>query len=109
APGGLAGSLAALVMGGSLAGYVVLSRILRGEHLAASLFYTAVGAILPMSLIVWIVWTPVAASSLVPALLTGALSLLILGAFDMALDRARVAFVAPLIPLVLFWEVGLSS
>jgi drug/metabolite transporter (DMT)-like permease len=107
--GNLLGTAAALVMGGSFAAYVVLSRVLRHEKLGSSLLYTAVGAVAPMSLLVWMVWTPMVLSALVPALLTGALSLLILGAFDLALEVSEVAFVAPLIPLVLMWEVGMAS
>ncbi|HLV27277.1 MAG TPA: hypothetical protein VKZ41_13290, partial [Gemmatimonadales bacterium] len=80
------------------------SRVLREEKLIASLFYTAVGALLPMSLFVWPVWTPVTGADIVPALITGLLSLLILGAFDLATEAAPVSAVAPLIPLVLVWE-----
>jgi drug/metabolite transporter (DMT)-like permease len=108
-PGGVAGTAAALLMGGSFAAYVVLSRVLREEKLIASLFYTAVGALLPMSLFVWPVWTPVTGADIVPALITGLLSLLILGAFDLATEAAPVSAVAPLIPLVLVWEMLLGA
>jgi len=107
-PGNLAGTAAALLMGGSFAGYVVLSRVLRREELIASLFYTAVGALLPIGYFAWRVWTPVAAADVVPAILTGLLSLLILGAFDKAVDAAPVTVVAPVIPMVLLWELGLK-
>jgi drug/metabolite transporter (DMT)-like permease len=109
APGGLLGTAAALVMGGSLAAYLILSRMLRHESLASSLLYTAIGAVVPMSLLVWLVWKPLAFSAFVPALLTGALSLLILGAFDLALDASELSFVAPMLPLVMVWEVALKA
>ena len=76
-------------MGGSAAAYMVLSRLLRDESLPASLFYTAIGAGVPTGLIVWRVWTPVIASEVLAILIIGALSLLILGAFDLSLNRGR--------------------
>ena len=108
-PGGVAGTAAALLMGGSFAGYVVLSRVLRTEKLSASLFYTAIGALVPMCLFVWKVWTPVLATDIVPALITGLISVMVLGAFDLAAESAPVAEFAPLIPLVLVWELLLGS
>jgi len=107
APGNLVGTAGAVLMGGSFAGYVVLSRVLRQEPLIASLFYTAVGALLPMVYFAWRVWTPVSGAEIVPAFVTGLLSLLILGAFDKAVDAAPVTAVAPIIPMVLLWEFGL--
>lgn len=107
-PGSGAGTAAALLMGGSFAGYVVLSRVLREEKLAASLFYTAVGALAPMSLFVWQVWTPLVVADIVPALITGVLSVLILGAFDLAAESAPVAAFAPLTPLAIVWELLLG-
>jgi len=107
-PGSPAGTAGAVLMGASFAGYVVLSRVLRREHLIASLFYTAVGALLPMAYFAWRVWTPVTAAEIIPAFITGLLSLLILGAFDKATDAAPVTIVAPIIPMVLLWEFGLK-
>ena len=106
-PGNLPGTAASLLMGASFAGYIVLSRVLRDEKLFASLFYTAVGALLPMCLFVWQVWTPVTAADIVPTLVTGVLSLFILGTFDVAVDAAPVTVVAPIISLALVWELVL--
>src|SRR5690606_23942588 len=108
-PMSLAGTAAAVLMGASFAGYVVLSRLLREEKLFPSLFYTAVGALLPMSYFAWQVWTPITSSDVVPILITGLLSLLILGAFDLAAEAAPISTIAPIIPLVLVWEPLLAA
>lgn len=99
-PGGAIGSLLALVMAGTFAGYLVLSRVLRAEPLGASLLYTGVGALLPTLLVVWRVWTPVAPADWAPALAVGALSLVILSLFDLSLEAAPASAVVPLLALV---------
>jgi drug/metabolite transporter (DMT)-like permease len=83
--------------------------MLREEGLTASLLYTGLGAIVPMSLVVGRVWTPLTMSDVVPAFLTGLLSLAILGCFDLALDLGPVWWVAPFLPAVLIWEVLLAG
>lgn len=103
-PGGVPGTFWAFVMGGSFAGYVVLSRMLRDESLSASLLYTAVGALAPMALVVWKVWTPLTMTDIVAAIVTGLLSIGVLACFDLATEAGPVWMVAPLIPLVLIWE-----
>src|SRR5690606_38605783 len=84
-----------------------LSRILRHESLNASLLYTALGALVPVALVVGRVWTPLSVADVIPAFLTGLLSIAILGCFDVALEDGPVWMVAPLVPLVLIWETAL--
>jgi drug/metabolite transporter (DMT)-like permease len=107
-PGGLEGTLLAMVMSGSFAGYVVLSRELRGERLAASLFYTAVGALAPMLPFIARAWTPVTTADVVPALFTGLLSLVILGILDAVAEAGPVWRIAVILPIVPLWESVLS-
>lgn len=107
--GGLEGTTFALLMGGSFAGYVVLSRALRGESLAASLLYTAIGAVAPMALLSWRSWTPVQAADLVPALITGALSLLILGILDLVAEANPAWRIAVVLPIVVVWELLVAA
>lgn len=109
APGGLLVSLFALVMGGSFAAYLVLSRVLRGEPLMTSLIYTAVGALLPMLLIVWRVWTPVSTDHFATAAVTGLLGVGILAFLDLAAATEPVWKSAILLPLVVVWEIGLAT
>lgn len=106
--GGLEGTAFALLMGGSFGGYVLLSRVLRGETLAASLFYTAVGALTPMLPFVWAVFRPVAWADVLPALVTGLLSLLILGILDSVAETEPVWRTAVVLPLVVLWELVVS-
>lgn len=107
-PATLLSTLFALVMGGSFAGYLILSRRLRGESLAASLFYTAVGALTPMLLLVWRVWTPVAPGDLIAIALTGLLGIGILAFLDLVADEEPVWKSAVFLPQVVVWEVLLS-
>lgn len=102
--GSLVGSVLALGMASTFAAYVVLSRILRDEPLSASLFYTAVGAIVPTAAVVWKVWTPMFPGEYLPAVAVGALSIAILAVIDLSLERAPVAALAPLLTLIPIWE-----
>jgi drug/metabolite transporter (DMT)-like permease len=102
------GTLFGVAMGGTVAGYMVLSRVLRDESLPASLFYTAVGAGLPTALLVWRVWTPVLASEILTIAMVGALSLLILSAFDLSLEAGPVSLAVPMLALVPAWEALLA-
>lgn len=102
--GSLVGTLIAFGMAGTFAAYIVLSRILREERLEASLFYTAVGAIIPTAALVWRVWTPLTPGEVVPALAVGAFSIAILAAIDLSLEAAAVSVVAPMLGLVSIWE-----
>lgn len=99
------GSMFAAVMGLSFAGYLILSRILKHESLPASLLYTALGALAPMAVPAMLVWTPVQPNDLIPALLTGALSILILGAFDVALSFGSLWTVGGMLSLVMITEL----
>ena len=104
--GGLIGTVIALGMASSFAAYVVLSRILRDEALGASLFYTALGAIVPAALVVWFVWTPLVAADYLPVVAVGALSIIILGTLDLSMEAAPAAVTIPLLSLVPIWETG---
>lgn len=104
AGGSVTGTVLALGMAATFAAYMVLSRVLRDEPLSASLFYTAVGAIVPTALVVWRVWTPLAVSDYLPVLAVGAFSIVILSLLDLALEAAPVALTVPLLSLVPIWE-----
>lgn len=108
-PSHFLGTLIAMAMGGSIAGYLALSRMLRDESLATSLIYTALGAILPTSLLVWKVWTPIVAADVLPTLVVGVLSVAILGAMDRAVEIDAVATTTPLLALVPVLELGVLS
>jgi drug/metabolite transporter (DMT)-like permease len=95
-----------LGMGASMAGYMILTRVLREEPLATSLFYTAVGALLPTAAVVWRVWQPIGAPELLIMLVMGVFSVLILGAFDLALEAGRVGLVVPVLAIVPVWEAA---
>lgn len=107
--GGLEGTAFAFLMGGSFAGYVVLSRALHGESLAASLLFTAIGAVAPMTLLSWHLWTPVQAADLIPALFTGVLSLLILGILDLVAEKNPAWRIAVVLPIVVVWELLVAA
>lgn len=106
--GSLVGTAISFGMAGTFAAYIVLSRILREERLEASLFYTAVGALIPTAAVVWRVWTPLEAGEVVPALAVGAFSIAILAMLDLSLEAATVAAVAPMLGLVSIWETLLG-
>jgi drug/metabolite transporter (DMT)-like permease len=91
------------------AGYVVLSRVLRDEALETSLFYTAVGALVPTLVLAAPAWVSPTAVDLLPVVGLGALSLLILGSIDLSLERAGLASVAPWLIAVPALEVVAST
>lgn len=101
---GPVGTFFGITMAGSVAGYMVLTRVLRDESIPSSLFYTALGAGVPTAMIVWRVWTPVPASELLTILVVGALSLLILTAFDLSIEAGPVSLAVPVLALVPAWE-----
>lgn len=106
--GSLVGTAISFGMAGTFAAYIVLSRVLREERLEASLFYTAVGALIPTAAVVWRVWTPLEAGEVLPALAVGAFSIAILAVLDLSLEAATVAAVAPMLGLVSIWETLLA-
>lgn len=98
-----------IAMGGTVAGYMILSRMLRDEALPASLFYTAIGAGVPTAALVWRFWTPVLPSEVLTILVVGMLSVLILAAFDTVLEWAPVALAVPALGLVPIWEATMGA
>jgi len=103
------GVLLTLGAAASFAAYLALSRVLREEHLPASLLHTALGAIVPAGIIASIEWTPLLPGDFVPMLVTGLFSLLLLGGFDLALDAATLSVVAPALALVPLVESTLTT
>ena len=99
----------ALLMAVSFALYVVLTRMLRHETLSANLFYTAVGALLPLSLYVPRIWVMPSAHDAVILFGIGAVGLAALMALDRALERTEssmsAAFVTAQVPaaLLMLW------
>lgn len=90
-------------------GYVVLSRLLREEDLGTSLFYTAVGALVPTLFLAAPVWVSLTTADLLPALGLGGLSLLILGSIDLSLERSTLSRVAPWLVAVPALEVVVGA
>lgn len=107
--GDVAATLLALVMAGTFAGYLLASRALAGESMAASLFYTALGALLPTTLLVVAAWRPLVPSDVLPALGLGVASLAFLFALDRAIERAPAVTVAPALVVVVIWEAVLRG
>lgn len=107
--GGAASTALALGMAATFAGYLLLSRVLREEPLTASLFYTGVGAVLPTTFLLGGHWTPLGVQDVVRVLALGAASLLFLACLDLALERARLLLVAPLLYGVLVFETALKT
>lgn len=107
--GGAPSGVLALAMAGTFAGYLLLTRALKDEPLAVSLFYTAAGAALPMTLLVHRFWTPVAASDVGLVFGLGAASILFLACLDRALEGAPLSPLSPLLYAVLVFQeaVGL--
>jgi drug/metabolite transporter (DMT)-like permease len=89
-PTGL-GLLWPLLMAGSFALYVVLTRTLRHEALAANLFYTAIGVILPLSLYVPRIWVTPSVHDAVILFGIGALGFVSLLLLDRAVERTDVS------------------
>jgi drug/metabolite transporter (DMT)-like permease len=102
--GSLIGTVLALAMGATVAGYIVLSRVLRDEPLTASLFYTALGAFIPTCLMVWRVWTPFTTAVIVPAAAIGVISVGLLSFMDLAFEAAPASMVVPVMTLIPAWE-----
>ncbi len=107
--GSILGTGAALLMAACLAAYLVLSRLLRHDGLRAGLVYTALGALLPMSVIAWRVWTPISITDLLPALILGFLSIATLACLDLASAAGPLWIVAPVMPLVNVWQLGFTN
>jgi drug/metabolite transporter (DMT)-like permease len=87
--------LPGLLVAATFAGYVLITRMLRGESLTASLFYTALGALIPLTVAQPFVWTPLQPSDVVGMLGIGGLGLLVLAFLDRALEHADAGFIAP--------------
>lgn len=100
-PGGL--------MAASFAGYLLLSRVLRDEPLSTSLFYTGVGALMPLCLLLPWIWTPLRLTDAWAVLALGAASVLFLASLDRASGLAESSFIAPLLYLVLPFEAALTA
>lgn len=83
-----------LVMAGSFALYVVLTRELRSEPLSANMFFTAVGVIIPLSFYVPRVWMTPTPHDAIILLGIGAVGFLALVALDRAAERAPVSMTA---------------
>jgi drug/metabolite transporter (DMT)-like permease len=74
--------------------YVVLTRDLRREALAANLFYTAVGVFIPLSVYVPRIWVTPSLHDAVILFGIGALGFVALLTLDRASDRAPVSTIA---------------
>lgn len=83
-----------LLMAGSFALYVVLTRQLRSEPLSANMFYTAVGVIIPLSVYVPRVWVTPTPHDAIILFGIGAVGFLALAALDRAAERAPVSMTA---------------
>ena len=97
--------LCALLMAGSFALYVVLTRTLRDDAQSANLFYTALGVFVPLSLYVPRIWVTPSAHDVVILFGIGAVGLAALIALDRSVKRAEsslsAAFVTGQVPAAL--------
>lgn len=83
-----------LLMATTFATYIVVSRELRDEPLSASLAYTALGALLPLTIVIPRIWTPLVAADIPAMLGLGIASLLFLGCIDRATELADAGALA---------------
>jgi len=97
----------------SFAVYVLLSRHLRGEPAATSLFYTALIPLVGMAPITIAVWHPIQSAEVWKIVAIGITGLMSLYSLDRAMEILSPAFVAPLLygavisePLVEFLRSG---
>jgi drug/metabolite transporter (DMT)-like permease len=92
----------------AFAAYVILSRALRGETLISSLTYTGLGAF--CGVVPWMLaeWRPVRTDDLVTIGAIAGAGLLFLAWLDRALEAAPVRRIAPLLYMVVFWEVAIE-
>lgn len=99
----------ALMAGAAFAAYVILSRVLRGETLLSSLTYTGLGAF--CGVVPWMLaeWRPINTADLVTIAAIAGAGLLFLAWLDLALETTPVRRIAPLLYMVLFWEVAIES
>jgi drug/metabolite transporter (DMT)-like permease len=101
-----AGTLLAIGMAVFFALYLVLSRRLRAENIWASLFYTALGVWVPLSLGLPFFWQAPTLGDVAWMSVIGVLGLVVLFALDRAVDLMQASRVAPFIfmlPITLGW------
>jgi drug/metabolite transporter (DMT)-like permease len=89
----------AILMGGSFALYVVMTRSLRHELLGTNLFYTAAGVFVGLSLYVPRVWVAPGAHDMVVLVSLGAMGFVALLALDRAVEGADLSTTVPFLYL----------
>lgn len=86
--------------------YLLLSRLLRDEPLLPSLFYTAVGVLIPLSLRLPNFWQPLHWRGALLMALIGLLGLLLLACLDKVLELSEIGAVTP---FLLATPIGLAG
>ena len=89
------GTVYGILMGGSFALYVVMTRSLRHELLRTNLFYTAAGVFLALSLYAPRVWVTPGAHDMVVLVGIGAMGFVALLALDRAVEGADLSTTVP--------------
>jgi drug/metabolite transporter (DMT)-like permease len=98
----------ALIAALAFAVYITLSRSLRDEPLATSLFYTGLTVLICSAPFVALSWQPIETRDLAAITGIGAFGLLALYCVDRALQLAPASFVAPFLYGAVAWEVALQ-
>jgi drug/metabolite transporter (DMT)-like permease len=100
------GGLFAFGMAACFALYLVLARSLSAESIPSKLLYTALGVWLALCVFVPGLWVRPTPRALLAWIGIGGAGLLLLWAFDRALELAPVSLVAPLVLSQTIWHVG---
>lgn len=101
------GILLSLAMGLSFSLYLVMTRILRHEATLTSLFYTAAGVLVPLSLQMPAVWRPLDLHGALLMALIGLLGFGLLWLLDKTFEISSAAVVAPFLYSQMFWMIVL--
>jgi drug/metabolite transporter (DMT)-like permease len=106
--GSIRGVLCALIAGGALAIYIVMTRNLRDERLRTNLFYTAAGTFAALSLYVPQVWLTPTWHDLAVFSGIGVVGLVVLSALDLAVESAAFWVTAPFMLLEVVFNAIIS-
>lgn len=107
--GGPGGTLAALLTSVPVAGYFVVTRLLQREQISASLFYTALGAVIPVTLVLPEVPVPAYTTQWVLVFALGLTGLFLLVGLDRAFEQVEVGRVVPVLYGVVLVEAILMD
>ena len=101
----ITGVILSLAMGLSFSLYLVMTRMLRDEPILTSLFYTAVGVLVPLSARLSTFWKPLTLHSGLLMALVGLLGFVLLWLLDKGLEMISSAVSAPYLYSEMFWLI----